>query len=282
MTSEYVRLVENAARHLERDLGAAPELAIVLGTGLDGIVQASDITHTVHVVDIDGHTGPGFHGDRGHVHACDIEGVRVWLVDGRVHGYDGALPDETAFMARVLCRVGARRILFTGAVGGMDHSLSTGDFVLVTDHINFTGTGPLEGPNHDDWGPRFPDMSSAYSPDMNRALHEAATACGFALKEGVYVGVRGPQLETAAEYRMLLRLGAHIVGMSTIHEVIASVHMGIEVTALCLVTDACHPDTLEPVSIADIMQIAARAQDPFIRLVRNYVSGLSASITPFG
>ncbi len=275
MTSEYVRLVESAARHLERDLGAAPELVIVLGTGLDGIVQAANILHSVNVTDLDGHVRPGFHGDRGHVHACDMEGKRVWLVDGRVHGYDGAQPNETAFMTRVLCRAGAPRIVFTGAVGGMADFLTEGDFVLVTDHINFTGTGPLEGPNHDEWGPRFPDMSSAYSPDLNRTLQEAAVDCGITLKEGVYVGVRGPQLETAAEYRMLLRLGAHIVGMSTVHEVIAAVHMGVPVTALCLVTDACHPDTLEPVSIADIMQIAARAQEPFIRMVRSFVSKVS-------
>lgn len=277
MTSEYVRLVEDAARHLERDLGAAPEIAIVLGTGLDGIVQESDIVATVDVTDIDGHMRPGYHGDRGHVHACDIEGVRVWLVDGRVHGYDGASPNETAFMARVLCRSGAQQILFTGAVGGMDASLSTGDFVVVTDHINFTGSGPLEGPNHEDWGPRFPDMSTAYSPEMRSGLHRAADSCSVPLKEGVYVGVRGPQLETAAEYRMLLHLGAHIVGMSIVHEVIACVHMGVPVAGLCLVTDACHPDTLEPVSIQDIMQIATRAQEPFIRVVRAYVSGLTAS-----
>ncbi|PIQ63594.1 MAG: purine-nucleoside phosphorylase [Bacteroidetes bacterium CG12_big_fil_rev_8_21_14_0_65_60_17] len=280
MTSEYVRLVENAARHLERELGAAPELAIVLGTGLDGIVQASDIEASINVMEIDGHARPGYHGDRGHVHASVIAGERVWLVDGRVHGYDGATPNETVFLARALCCAGVGRILFTGAVGGMDNALSTGDFVVVTDHINLTGTGPLEGPNHDGWGPRFPDMSAAYDPSMNKGLGEAASACGVSVKEGVYAGVRGPQLETAAEYRMLLRMGAHVVGMSTVHEVIACVHMGVPVASLCLVTDACHPDTLEPVSIADIMDIAARAQEPFIRVVRSYVSSLSASTTP--
>jgi purine-nucleoside phosphorylase len=161
----------------------------------------------------------------------------VAAMQGRVHAYEGWPAAEVAFPARVLCGLGVKALLVTNAAGGVDPSFAPGDLVRITDHLNLSGTNPLIGLNEDRLGPRFPDLSDAYDARLGGLLEEAARTAGVALRRGVYAGLLGPSYETPAEVRMLRTLGADLVGMSTVHEVIAARHQGVPVAGLSVVTN---------------------------------------------
>jgi purine-nucleoside phosphorylase len=181
---------------------------------------------------------------------------------------------EVAFPVRVLKALGCATLVITNAVGGMDPDLPPGALVVTTDHINLMGDNPLVGPNDDELGPRFPDMSEPYSRALVTLAERVALELGIPLQRGVLVAVPGPNLETAAEYRYLRAAGANIVGMSLVPEVLAAVHGGQRVLALNVVTDACLPDALQPVSIPEILAVAGRAAPALIRLVTEVIRRL--------
>jgi purine-nucleoside phosphorylase len=196
-------------------------------------------------------------------------------MQGRFHHYEGYDLRQVTFPVRVLHALGARTLMVSNACGGMHPLWGPGDLVLLSDHINLLGDNPLTGANDDRLGPRFPDMSAPYDPELRAMARVAALELGIVLREGVYVAVPGPNLETRAEYRMLRSIGADVVGMSTVPEVIVAVHQGMRVMGISIITDQCLPDALEPADIGRIIATAARAEPQLTRLITRVVERLS-------
>jgi purine-nucleoside phosphorylase len=195
-------------------------------------------------------------------------------MQGRFHRYEGYDLGQVTYPVRVLHALGAETLIVSNACGGMHPLWSPGDLMLIADHINLLGENPLVGPNDDRLGPRFPDLSAAYDPGLRALARAAALDLGITLREGVYVAVAGPNLETRAEYRMLRGLGADVVGMSTVPEVIVANHAGMRVLGLSIITDQCLPDALEPASIDRIIATARDAEPSLRRLVARVVEQL--------
>lgn len=265
----YVAAVEEAADSLRGRLSGIPDLAVILGTGLDGLASSIQVDQEIPFADIPGfplstvqsHAGTLLHGT--------LNGREVIALKGRTHIYEGYTSKEVSFPVRVLGVLGCRTLIVSNACGGMRKEHQAGDILLVEDHINFMGHNPLEGPNHDPWGPRFPDMSDPYPARLRAMARETASNLGIAMHEGVYVAVVGPNLETRAEYRMLQRMGADVVGMSTVPEVLVANHMGMDVLTFSVITDVCDPDNLAPISIEDVLAAAAKASPGLCRLLES-------------
>ena len=196
-------------------------------------------------------------------------------MQGRFHLYEGYDLGAVTFPVRVMNLLGARTLIASAACGGMNPDWKPGELVLLDDHINLLGNNPLAGPNLDELGPRFPDMSAPYDRDLQELARSVASEEGIPLHKGVYVAVQGPNLETRAEYRMLRGMGADVVGMSTVPEVIVARHMDMRVMGITIITDACLPDTLQPVEVASIIETARRAEPSLTAIVRGVVTRLS-------
>jgi purine-nucleoside phosphorylase len=193
-------------------------------------------------------------------------------MQGRVHGYEGWTPEEVAFGARVLCSLGIRALLVTNAAGGVNPTFAPGDLVRITDHLNLSGQNPLTGENDDRLGPRFPDLSDAYDARLGALLDEAAAGVGVTLRTGVYACTAGPSYETPAEVRMLRALGADLVGMSTVPEVIAARHMRVPVAGISVVTNRAAGLSRRPLSHDEVAETAARARDRLAPLVAAFLA----------
>jgi purine-nucleoside phosphorylase len=253
-----------------------PHAGIILGTGLGGLaaeIEAEatfgyrDLPHFPHSTSV-GHTGQLVCGR--------LNGLPVVAMEGRMHVYEGYTYEQVTFPVRVMKALGAELLVVSNAAGGMNPHYGLGDLVVIDDHINLMGGNPLFGVNDDALGPRFPDMCRPYDPALiDRALAVARRE-DIAAHRGVYVAVTGPNLETRAEYRFLRTIGADVVGMSTVPEVIVAVHSGLRVLGLSIVTDLCFPDALEPVDIKKILATAADAEPRMRKLVR----GVLAEETP--
>ena len=257
-----------------------PRAAIVLGTGLGGLARAMDVEAEIPYEALPHFPRATVESHHGKLLLGALEGVPVVAMQGRMHCYEGWSMREVVFPVRVMKLLGADVLLVSGACGGMNPLWAPGDLVMLNDHVNLLGDTPLAGPNLDELGPRFPDMSLPYDPELRRAAAAVAMAQGVALREGVYVAVAGPQLETRAEYRMLRALGADVVGMSTVPEVIGARHMGMRVLAVAVITDQCLPDALEEADVAKIIATAAAAEPKLTRLVAAVVAGLDAPAAP--
>jgi purine-nucleoside phosphorylase len=205
-----------------------------------------------------------------------IRGVPVAVMRGRAHLYEGHAPARVVFGVRVLGLLGIRTLVLTNACGAVDTSLQPGQLVAISDHINMQGSSPLLGPNDDELGPRFPDMSDAYDPELRAAAREAAARLGFELPERVYAAWLGPAFETPAEIRMLRALGADLVGMSTVPEVLAARHMGIRCLALSCVTNMAAGVLPEPIDHERVLEVGAQAAGRLVALLRAVVPTLSA------
>jgi len=254
MTPEAER--QTAAR-LAR-LGHA-ETALILGTGLGCMEEAVNVQASLAYGDIPGGPRSTAPAHAGRLLFGTLGATPVVVMSGRFHLYEGYSPREATFPIRVFARMGIKRLLISCAAGGLRHDLVPGTAMLITDHINLSGANPLIGPNDDTLGPRFPDMTSPYSPVMAQKARKGAQGLKLALNEGVYVQVMGPSLETAAETRMLQRLGADAVGMSTVIEVIQAVHCGMEVLAVAAITNANDPDNYRSTGIEEIIAHANQA-----------------------
>lgn len=265
------RNVAESAAYLKTKLPFAPEIGLVLGSGLGPL--AEELADAVHIPygDI-----PHFRTSTAPDHAgrlvCGtLAGRRVLCMQGRLHGYEGWAPDEIAYPVYVMKALGVRALVLTNASGGINTSFSVGDFMLIEDHINMTGKSPLTGPNDNALGTRFPDMTFAYAPALREKAQEAAQVCGIELRRGVYCGVNGPQFETPAEIRMFRALGADAVGMSTVFEVIAAAHCGLPVAAVAMITNMAAGVLMQPLSGAEVNEIAARRGPEFRRFITNLV-----------
>jgi purine-nucleoside phosphorylase len=267
--------VAAAAEIVRTRTSLRPEAAIVLGTGLGGLAREIELEIEVPYGDIPGFPLSTVESHTGRLLAGRLAGRPVVAMQGRFHRYEGYDLQQVTFAVRVLHALGAGTLILSGACGGMHPLWAPGDLVLLSDHINLLGDSPLIGSNDDRLGPRFPDMSAPYDPALRALARAAALELGIVLREGVYVAVPGPSLETRAEYRMLRGLGADVVGMSTVPEVIVAVHEGMRVLGISIITDQCLPDALEPADIGRIIETASGAEPQLTRLVTTVVERLS-------
>ncbi len=266
--------VEAAAAAVCARFAARPDLAIILGTGLGRI---ADLLGTS--IAIDYATVPGFPLSTVESHAgrllCGRMGGKVVMaMQGRFHRYEGYSLQQVTFPVRVLAALGAKTLVVSNACGGMNPLWRAGDLMLIADHINLLGDSPLIGPNDDTLGPRFPDMSRAYDSGLRSLARQVALERQIELREGVYVAVTGPNLETGAEYRFLRSIGADVVGMSTVPEVIVAIHAGMRVLGISIITDECLPDALEPATLERIVATANAAEPKLATLVQGVVERL--------
>ena len=263
---EMARLAE-AARAAQALWDDTPRVGLVLGAGLCGLADAIQCDAEVPYEDLP-HFPLPVSTQQGGLICGALEGTPVVAMQGRLHRYEGYTLAQVAFPVRVMRLLGTEALVVTAACGAVNPLWAPGDIVVLDDHINLMGDSPLIGPNLDDIGPRFPDMSAPYDPALQKLATRVALSQGTALRQGVYAAVVGPQLETRAEYRMLRRMGAEVVGMSTVPEVIAARHAGMRGLALAVVTDMCLPDALEEVDIEAIVQAAQAAEPTLRRIVR--------------
>jgi purine-nucleoside phosphorylase len=268
--------VERAAAAVRARWPTRPEAAIILGTGLGGLAAEIAVEAEVSYADIPGFPLSTVESHAGKLLLGTLEGCPVAAMAGRVHSYEGYRLSAIALPVRVLRALGAEVLVVSTAVGGMHPLWAPGDLMLIADHINLLGDNPLVGPNDDRLGPRFPDMSAPYDPGLAALARGVALEQGIVLREGVYVAVPGPNLETRAEYRLLRGIGADVVGMSTVPEVIAAVHGGMKVLGLAVITDACLPDALQPASLERILATAATAEPKLTALIRGVLRRLAA------
>jgi purine-nucleoside phosphorylase len=266
--------IEAAAEAVRARFEPAPDAAIILGTGLGALAREIAVEAAISYGDIPGFPLSTVESHAGRLLCGTLAGRTVVAMQGRFHRYEGYTLQQVTFPVRVLRALGARVLLVSNACGGMHPLWSRGDLMLIADHINFLGDNPLVGPNDESLGPRFPDMSEPYDARLRAMAREVATEQRMTLREGVYVAVTGPNLETRAEYRMLRTLGADVVGMSTVPEVIVAVHAGMRVLGISIITDLCLPDALVPATVEEIIAIANAAEPNLTALVRGVVARL--------
>jgi purine-nucleoside phosphorylase len=266
--------VQAAASVVRQSASARPDIGIILGTGLGGLADDVSVEASIPYDQIPGFPLSTVESHTGRLLLGRLGKREVVAMQGRFHRYEGYSLAEVTFPVRVMQALGARVLLVSNACGGMNPLWDPGDLVLLSDHINLLGDNPLIGFNDERLGPRFPDMSAPYDPDLRALARAVALELGIVLREGVYVAVPGPNLETRAEYRMLRTLGADVVGMSTVPEVIVAAHAGMRTVGISIITDRCLPDALEPADIGKIIETARRAEPRLTRLITGLVERL--------
>jgi purine-nucleoside phosphorylase len=259
--------VERAADVVRARFARRPDVAIILGTGLGALADTVAVEATVDYADIPGFPLSTVESHAGRLLCGTLSGKTVVAMQGRFHRYEGYSLSQATFPVRVLRALGATTLVVSNACGGMHPLWAPGDLMLIADHINLLGDNPLVGPNDGRLGPRFPDMSEPYDARLRTLARTVASERRITLHEGVYVAVPGPNLETRAEYRFLRGIGADVVGMSTVPEVIVAVHAGMRVLGVSIITDQCLPDALEPASVEQIIAVASRAEPDLTALV---------------
>lgn len=264
--------IKEAAKYIEQQMNVKPEIGLILGSGLgvlgDHIENAvviayEDIPH-FPVSTVEGHAGELMIGS--------ISGKSVVLMRGRFHMYEGYGPELTAFPVRVMKALGVQALVVTNAAGGINLEFASGNLMLISDHLNLTGKNPLIGANEEELGARFPDMSEAYSKRLRTIANKVAAEKGIGLVEGVYAGLLGPSYETPAEIRMLRILGADAVGMSTVAEVIAARHSGIEVVGISCISNMAAGILDQPLSHVEVMETTDRVKSQFLELVTSLIA----------
>ncbi len=272
---DLVRKIRAAADTIRARTQVEPRIGIVLGTGLGALAEEIHTESVIPYADIPDFPIPTVESHSGRLLLGHLEGQPVVAMQGRFHRYEGYTLQEVTFPIRVFRDLGADTLIVSNACGGMNPLWSVGDLMLIADHISLLGDGPLIGPNADELGPRFPDMSEPYDHALQEVALEVAKELRITLRRGVYVAVPGPNLETRAEYRFLRAIGADVVGMSTVPEVIVAVHSGMAVLGISIITDACLPDALKPANIEEIIRVAREAEPRLTSLIRGTVARLN-------
>ncbi|MGA7351134.1 MAG: purine-nucleoside phosphorylase [Acidobacteriaceae bacterium] len=261
-----------AAEFAGRKTELRPTIAIVLGSGLGAFAQQLEGATAISFGEIPHFPQSTVPGHSGKLVIGKVAGVPVAVMQGRVHAYEGYTPEEVTFPVRVLGRMGVKTLVLTNAAGGINEGLKQGQLVLIADHINFSGRNPVAGRNDERLGPRFFDMSEAYSARLRELAHEAARAMDFRLDEGVYLSVLGPSFETPAEIRAFRTMGADLVGMSTVQETIVARHMRMEVLGISCVTNLAAGIQKEPLRHEEVMETG--------RGVEKQLAGLLTRLVP--
>ncbi|MEJ2217260.1 MAG: purine-nucleoside phosphorylase [Gemmatimonadota bacterium] len=264
--------LEEAASAVRAHSALKPRVAIILGTGLGGLAKEIDVAVSIPYPDLPHFPIPTVETHSGRLLLGTLGGQDVVAMEGRLHHYEGYSMKEITFPVRVMRLLGADVLIVSNACGGMNPLWSRGDLMVLDDHINMLGDNPLIGPNLDDLGPRFPDMSEPYDRELQALAEAVALEQGLALRRGVFVAVTGPNLETRAEYRMLRSLGADVVGMSTVPEVIVARHMDMRVLGLSIITDMGLPDALKPVDVPEIIRVAGEAEPKLTALIQGVLT----------
>jgi len=266
--------IEASAEIVRQAFPDPPSVAIILGTGLGQLARAIDVKASMSYTEIPNFPLSTTESHAGRLLFGTLGGKTVVAMQGRLHMYEGYSARQVSFPVRVMRALGAETLVVSNACGGMNPLWNPGEIMLIADHINLLGDNPLIGPNDDELGPRFPDMSDAYDSGLREIARDVAVRERVVLREGVYAAVAGPNLETRAEYRFLRTIGADVVGMSTVPEVIVAVHGGMRVLGLSIITDSCLPDALQPASVEQIIRVAAEAEPALSTLVRGVVERL--------
>ena len=268
MSDSRLEKLERGASALKARLPECPMIALVLGSGLSGAVGSFGEGVRIPWEEIPGFPLPTVAGHAGEFWAGEVHGKPVLVQCGRIHTYEGYSLDEVIFATRLFALLGIKVLIVTNASGAINHDLAAGDLVLIRDHINMLGENPLSGPNLERFGPRFPDMSAAYSARLRTLAKEAATEESIDLKEGVYLATRGPSYETPAEISAFRALGADLVGMSTVPEVIVAVHAGLEVLGISCATNlAAGVDPEARLSHQEVIETTRRVGEEMRRLL---------------
>ncbi|MCY4234181.1 MAG: purine-nucleoside phosphorylase [Bacteroidetes bacterium] len=249
-----------------------PQIGLILGTGLGQLAEKIDVQHRIPYDQIPHFPVSTVESHGGELLIGTLEGVEVVCMKGRMHIYEGYSAREVTFPVRAMAGLGIETLLISNACGGMNPDYRRGELMLLSDHINLQGVNPLVGPNVDEWGPRFPDMSEPYDVELRQTALQIAQKHSIDLHEGVYVSVLGPNLETKAEYKFLREIGADVVGMSTTPEVIVARHMDLRVMAIGVITDECFPETLQPVTIEEVIAAAGIAEPHLTTIMAEVVS----------
>jgi len=270
--SEYKQQIQEATAVIRRRSELRPDISIILGTGLGGsLAKKIEVEADISYEDI-----PHFPVSTVETHAGKLllgrlSGKRVVVMQGRFHYYEGYSMQQITFPVRVMRSLGAETLIVSNIAGGMNPFFRPGDIILIADHINLLGDNPLIGPNDEELGPRFPDMSEPYHRTLIALAEQVASDEKIKIQKGVYVAVAGPNLETPAEYRFLRLIGADMVGMSTIPEVIVAIHAGMKVLGFTVISDACFPDALEPVDIQQLIKTVRETEPQLTKLIERVV-----------
>ena len=254
-----IETMKQTADFLASKMAESPRIGLITGTGLGSVTERMAIDFRLPYDKIPNFPQSTVEGHKGMLVAGKLAGKPVIALEGRFHIYEGYSPKEITFPMRVMAMLGVKNLLISSAAGGLNPQFETGDLMIVTDHINLTGTNPLIGPNLEAFGVRFPDMTQVYKPDLIRLVREKALKSGILTRQGVYVGIVGPSLETPAETRFLKMIGADAVGMSTVSEAIVAVHCGMDITAIVAITNMNLPDCMEETSIDEVIATAQKA-----------------------
>jgi len=265
--STYYDQVSDACEFLRGKIVRLPDVAVVLGSGLGELAGRVTNARVVPYTDIPHWPPSGVIGHAGTLVLGDLGGKYVAVLSGRAHYYEGHELGRSTFGIRVLGLLGVKTVILTNAAGGINTSFESGALMVIDDHINLFGTNPLIGPNDERFGPRFPDMTDAYSKRLRALADQVAAARGIGLAHGIYAALHGPSYETPAEIRFLRTIGADAVGMSTAPETIVARHMGVEVLAISCITNMAAGVLDQPLNHAEVMDTAARVKDQFISLI---------------
>jgi purine-nucleoside phosphorylase len=250
------------------------QVGIILGTGLGGLVKEIKIHHEIDYSSLPHFPLSTVESHQGKLIFGTIGEKKVVAMQGRFHYYEGYSMGQITYPVRVMKFLGVKVLLVSNACGGMNPAFKKGDIMLMIDHINLLGDNPLIGKNEDSLGPRFPDMSEAYSLDLIKLAEEAALENKIKVQKGIYVAVPGPNLETKAEYVFLRSIGADVVGMSTVPENIVANHMGLKVLGISIITDECFPETLKPVNVEEIIKTAVEAEPKMTLIMKEVIKKL--------
>ncbi len=270
--------IRQAVEFLSGRTALRPRLAVVLGSGLGGFAAELSDRLEIPYAEIPHWPAATAEGHAGRLIFGRLDGLELAVMAGRAHLYEGYRPDQVVFGVRVLGRLGVRVLVLTNAAGGINPAFARGALVLISDHINLQGSNPLVGPNAEALGPRFPDMTEAYPADLRRTAQAVAAELGIALGEGVYAGVLGPSYETPAEIRYLRAIGADLVGMSTVPEVIAANHMGLRVLALSCVTNPAAGLAPGRLSHQEVLETGERVRGTLVRLLKALLPRLAETV----
>ena len=272
--AEYRNNIKETVKFIKNKTDLKPEIGIILGTGLGGLVAEIDIIRELSYSDIPNFPVSTVESHAGKLIFGKITDKNLIVMQGRFHYYEGYSMQNITFPIRVMKELGVNILLISNASGGMNPQFSRGDLMILDDHINLLGSNPLIGPNLDEYGTRFPDMSEPYSKRLIALTEKVALENQLKVQKGTFIAVPGPNLETKAEYRFLRLCGADCVGMSTVPEDIVAVHSGMEVLGISVITDECFPDALHPVNVEEIIQVANEAEPKLTLLMKEVIAQL--------
>ncbi|SDJ66297.1 purine-nucleoside phosphorylase [Sediminibacillus albus] len=266
--------IQESAAFIQSKLQAEPEIGLILGSGLGVLADEIENPVAISYKDIPHFPESTVSGHKGQLVAGQLEGKQVIAMQGRFHFYEGYSMEQVTFPVRVMKKLGISRLFVTNAAGGINENFQPGNLMLINDHINNMGTNPLIGPNEEELGPRFPDMSQAYNKELLKHAKQCADTLDLSIQQGVYVGNTGPTYETGAEIRMLRTLGGDAVGMSTVPEVIVASHMGIQVLGISCISNMAAGILDQPLSHDEVIETTERVRQDFLSFVKEIVKTL--------